>query len=490
MRPKGFLVAVEQKFNGDPKMFEANHHQIKATEGTNPFVPSVVSKPAISVIGLGYVGAVSMACLSDLGHEVVGIDIDVTKVERIAMGKSPIVEAELEELLTNGVNEALISATTDPVTGIAATDITFVSVGTPTAADGGCDTTYVSQAAVSIGRALALKDDYHVVVMRCSIPPGTTLDLMVPEIEKISGKKMGPDFGVCFNPEFLREGTAVADFRDPPKTVIGANDPRAAEVLAGVYRPVDDNVIITTIAVAEMVKYVDNVWHAAKVTFANEVGRLCKSLTIDSHDVMDIFVQDLKLNLSPYYLKPGFAFGGSCLPKEVRAVSHIAKERGIELPLVDSLVQSNNTQIALAHETIKAAAGDTKRIGFLGVTFKPGTDDLRESPTLELISWLMDEGYEVSIYDPHLRTDDRLMDQYAYVAHAKPHLKPVMESLAQHVCKSAWELAEQVDVLVATYRNDEFGAVIERYLGNCQVVDLVRIQKDVPDSPAYHGLCW
>jgi len=471
-------------------MFEATHNHSQSASDAKSFVPHVIPKPAISVIGLGYVGAVSMACLSDLGHEVIGIDIDVTKVERIAMGKSPIVEAGLEQLLTNGVENELISATTDPVTGIAATDITFVSVGTPTSADGGCDTTYVIQAAVSIGRALALKDKYHVVVMRCSIPPGTTLDLMVPEIERVSGKRMGPDFGVCFNPEFLREGTAVDDFHNPPKTVIGANDARAGEVLAGVYRPVDENVIVSTIAVAEMVKYVDNVWHAAKVTFANEVGRLCKSLTIDSHDVMDIFVQDTKLNLSPYYLKPGFAFGGSCLPKEVRAVSHIAKELGVELPLVDSLIQSNNTHIALANELVKAAAGDKKRIGILGVTFKPGTDDLRESPTLELISWLMDEGYDVAIYDPHLKTDDRLMDQYSYVAHAKPHLKPVMEALGKHVCKSAWELAEQVDVLVASYRNEEFLEVIDRHLGNCQVVDLARVLKVVPNSPSYHGLCW
>ena len=258
-------------------------------------------KPAISVIGLGYVGAVSVACLAGLGHRVVGCDIDQSKVDAIASGESPIHEADLGRMLSLGVAGELISATTDIADAVLTTDVTFLSVGTPTSEDGGCDYRCIVSAARSIGDALARKGGYHVVVMRCSIPPTTTLKVMVPEIEAASGKRMGVDFGVCFNPEFLREGTAIADFDAPPKTVIGASDDHTARIVADIYAPVDSAPILTTIEAAEMVKYVDNVWHATKVCFANEVGRLCKPLRIDSHEVMDIFVQDTKLNLSPYY---------------------------------------------------------------------------------------------------------------------------------------------------------------------------------------------
>ncbi len=270
-----------------------------------------VEKPAISVVGLGYVGAVSMACLSHLGFRMVGVDIAANKVDLINSGRSPIVENRLEDLLGEGVEGGLIAATDNLVTAVLQTDVTMISVGTPTANDGSCDLTFVRKASQEIGQAIAMKSSYHAVVLRCSVPPGTTLDVVAPEIEKASGKKLGPDFGVCFNPEFLREGVAVADFFAPPKTVVGASDDRAASTVSGIYEAVDKRVIFTSIAAAEMVKYVDNVWHATKVAFGNEVGRICKALDIDSHDVMDIFVQDKKLNLSPYYLKPGFAFGGS-----------------------------------------------------------------------------------------------------------------------------------------------------------------------------------
>ena len=293
----------------------------------------VASKPSVSIIGLGYVGAVSTACLASLGHRVVGIDIDPMKVASIALGRSPIHEKDLGKLLDRGVRDGLIEASTGAVAAIAETDITFVSVGTPTAEDGGCDNTAIIAAARAIGHALKGKDTFHTVVMRCSIPPGSTKNVMVPVIEAESGLIAGEDFGVCFNPEFLREGTAIADFRDPPKTVIGTDDPRTAAVMSELYAPVDAEPIVTSIEAAEMVKYVDNVWHATKVCFANEVGRLCKPMGVDSHDVMNIFVQDEKLNLSPYYLKPGFAYGGSCLPKEVRAVNYLAQKAGVSAPL-------------------------------------------------------------------------------------------------------------------------------------------------------------
>jgi len=344
-------------------------------------------KPAISVIGLGYVGAVSMACLSHLGFRMVGVDVNRDKVDSIKAGHAPIVEDQLGELLAQGVHARRIDATQNLVAAVLDTDVTFLSVGTPTAKDGGCDFTFVRQASRAIGQAIGMKSSYHVVVLRCSVPPGTTLDVVVPEIELASGKRLGPDFGVCFNPEFLREGVAVADFFAPPKTVVGASDLRAESTVSAIYETIDKNVIFTSIEAAEMVKYVDNVWHATKVAFGNEVGRLCKKLAIDSHDVMNIFVKDLKLNLSPYYLKPGFAFGGSCLPKEVRAVSHIAHGLGVAVPLIDSLMVTNKAHIAAAIDLLKSFSG--KRIGFLGVTFKPATDDLRESPTLEVMAALL-----------------------------------------------------------------------------------------------------
>ena len=306
------------------------------------------AKPSISVVGLGYVGAVSMACLAHLGFRMVGVDVSEEKVASIRKGRSPIVEERLGELLAEGVGDGRIDATRNLVAAVLATDVTFLSVGTPTAADGGCDFTFVRQASRAIGQALAMKDGYHVVVLRCSVPPGTTLDVVVPEVETASGKKLGRDFGVCFNPEFLREGVAVADFFAPPKTVVGASDAQAEATVSAIYGAIDDRVIFTSIEAAEMVKYVDNVWHATKVAFGNEVGRMCKRLGIDSHDVMNIFVRDLKLNLSPYYLKPGFAFGGSCLPKEVRAVSHIAREIGVSVPLFDSLMATNRAHVAEA----------------------------------------------------------------------------------------------------------------------------------------------
>ena len=330
--------------------------QINQSTATPAHLKLVSELPAISVIGLGYVGAVSVACLSSLGHRVVGCDIDPVKRAAVGSGKSPIHEAGLSDLLGGGVENQLISTTGDLKSAVLDTDVTFVSVGTPTKEGGGCDYSAIVSCALAIGEALALKDEYHIIVMRCSIPPGTTLKVMVPAIEAASGKKMGRDFGVCFNPEFLREGTAIEDFRAPPKTVIGASDDYTARVVAKIYGPVDEKPLLTAIEAAEMVKYVDNVWHATKVCFANEIGRICKPLDIDSHDVMDIFVQDQKLNLSPYYLKPGFAYGGSCLPKEVRAVAHLAGELDVDVPLIDSLAKSNETQIAEAIDMVREAA--------------------------------------------------------------------------------------------------------------------------------------
>lgn len=449
---------------------------------------SATTKPSISVVGLGYVGAVSMACLAHLGFRMVGVDVSFEKVRSIKEGRSPIVEARLDELLCEGVDTGLIEATQNLVAAVLETDVTFMSVGTPTSADGGCDFTYVRQASRAIGQALAMKSSYHVVVMRCSVPPGTTLDVVVPEIEKASGKTLGPDFGVCFNPEFLREGVAVADFFAPPKTVVGASDARAEAMVTAIYRSVDEKVIFCSIAAAEMVKYADNVWHAAKVAFGNEIGRICKALDIDSHEVMNIFVKDTKLNLSPYYLKPGFAFGGSCLPKEVRAVAHLAAGLGVNTPLVDSLTASNDAHVAQAVNLLARFHG--KRIGFLGVTFKPGTDDLRESPTLDLMALLDAGGATMQAYDPNLRFGPLLQGQIDYVRHAVPRQARLMDRLQDMTAAGADALVAWADVIVVSHATDEFRAAVARRRPNVHVLDLARLYKDLPEDGRYEGIAW
>jgi len=443
----------------------------------------IAVRPAVSVVGLGYVGAVSTACLAGLGHRVIGVDVDAVKVAAIAEGRSPIHEKDLGRLLSEGVAAGLISATGDLAQAVVDTDVTFVSVGTPTAADGGCDHRYIVAAARSIGEGLRRKGAFHVVVMRCSIPPGSTLGVMVPEIEATSGLKAGVDFGVCFNPEFLREGVAVADFHAPPKTVIGVTDAATADLMSRLYAAVDQNPLITSIEVAEMVKYVDNVWHATKVTFANEVGRLCKPLDVDSHEVMEIFVRDTKLNLSPYYLKPGFAYGGSCLPKEVRAVTHIAGKLGLDLPLIAALDRSNATHIAEAARMVKATGA--RKVAVLGLAFKPGTDDLRESPILEVMAELLEAGIEIVAHDPAITADTRIEAQLAYVAHASRGLGQLATGLRGMLTVSAADAVQGADAVIITHAHPTYRALAATT--DKPVIDVARLYPSRADQPA--NLC-
>jgi len=445
-------------------------------------------KASVSVIGMGYVGAVSLACLSQLGHRVVGADIDQRKVDTIGWGQSPIVEDQLGELLTDGVAYNLLTTTTDVKKAVQETDVTFVSVGTPTNEDGGCDTRAITAVARTIGEAIAEKDGFHVVVLRCSVPPGTTLNLMGPEIEAASGKKAGRDFGLCFNPEFLREGTAVKDFRAPPKTVIGASDLKTAKIISEIYEPVDRNIITTSIEVAELVKYVDNVWHATKVCFANEVGRLCKPMGIDSHAVMDIFVQDTKLNLSPYYLKPGFAFGGSCLPKEVRAVTHLADKLNIDLPMMNALIPSNEEHIVQAIEMVRNTK--PKKVAVMGVAFKPGTDDLRESPILEVMDQLIRDGVEVVAWDPAIVPGPQLAEQFNYIRHAAPHLEHLVNKLPEILQDTPDLAANGADTLVIAQKHETTRDLLDQYRSEAKIVDLVRVFASAPSCPHYAGIGW
>ena len=447
----------------------------------------IEEKPAISVVGLGYVGAVSTACLSSLGHKVVGVDIDDKKVQQIGAGQSPIHEKDLGRLLSEGVEAGLVSASTDLAQAVKVTDVTFVSVGTPTSEDGGCDYRYIEAAARSMGEGLAAKDDFHVFVMRCSIPPGTTMRVMTPILESVSGKKLGVDFGVAFNPEFLREGVAVEDFYAPPKTVIGATCARSGNILKQIYLPVDANPIVTSIETAEMVKYVDNVWHATKVCFANEVGRLSKSQGVDSHEVMEVFCQDQKLNLSPYYLKPGFAYGGSCLPKEVRAVAHIGKNAGISLPLIENLTVSNAVHIDQATDMVRKTGA--KRVAVLGLAFKPGTDDLRESPILEVIASLREDGVEVVAHDPAITTRTEVAGQLAYVKHGSPGLAKLADELPTLIADDIETALENADAIIVTQKNDAYRTVVE-HAGDTPVIDVVRIAEEAQPAQAYEGIGW
>jgi GDP-mannose 6-dehydrogenase len=457
----------------------------------NAVIASVPARgmPVVSVIGLGYVGVVSVGCLSARGFSVAGADLDVAKVTAVAEGRSPIVERGLEALLTEGVKLGRISASVDVVAAVAASDVTLLSVGTPTSADGGCDLTYVRAASRSIGVAIKSKSGHHCVILRCSVPPGTTLDVAVPEIEAASGKKLGVDFGICFSPEFLREGSAVADFADPPKVVIAASDKRTEMMARRVLSLPGQRVLITSMAAAETLKYVDNVWHATKVVFANEVGRFCKSLDVDSHEVMRLFVEDTKLNLSPYYLKPGFAFGGSCLPKEVRAAMHIGARNGLQLPLIDSLLASNEQQIAEAHALIAKIGGQC--VGMLGLAFKPGTDDLRESPMVELLARLVADGRTVHVADPSLAMGPRLSAQIGYIRKANPALAPALDAIeGGRVLQSMATVLQTSDVIVVAHATEAFRQAVQARRRGLHVIDLARLFADVPDQDTYHGLSW
>lgn len=460
------------------------------TRGAELVTPVALEKAKISVVGLGYVGAVSTACLASLGHLVIGVDIDRDKVEQISAGMSPIHEKNLGARLSEGVARNLITATDDLGAAVRETDVTFISVGTPTASNGGCDYSAIEQAARSMAVGLAQKTEFHVFAMRCSIPPGTTMNVMAPILEKMSGKVAGRDFGICFNPEFLREGVAIDDFHNPPKTVIGTTDFRTAAIMRRIFAPVDPSPIMTTIDAAEMVKYVDNVWHATKVCFANEVGRLCKSIGIDSHDVMGIFTQDQKLNLSPYYLKPGFAYGGSCLPKEVRAVQHMAQQMGVSLPLIANLDRSNREQIAEAVRMVRATGA--KRVGILGLAFKPGTDDLRESPILQVMATLLDDGVEVIAHDIAVNRDTPLVGLQPYVRDIHDHrsgLGRLACELPEMLRDSADLLVTEVDAVIVCHNNETYRRAVEG-AQDIAVIDVVRLYETAPEDVQINGIGW
>lgn len=445
------------------------------------FHPNLRVEMKISVFGLGYVGAVSAGCLANDGHRVIGVDPNTTKVNLINSGKTPIIEKDIGKIIQASAEQGRLSATTDSLEAVNETEISLVCVGTPSNYNGSLDLRYVRLVCEEIGAAIRDKSEFHTVVLRSTMLPGTMRDLVIPTLEGSSGKTAGKDFGVCNNPEFLREGTAVYDYYHPPKTVIGETDPAAGDKLAELYKNLDAPLIRTSVETAEMVKYVDNVWHALKVGFANEIGNICKPLGIDGHKVMDIFCQDTKLNLSPYYLKPGFAFGGSCLPKDVRALTYKAKSMDLDLPILQGILPSNERQVDKGIQMVMRQEG--KKVAILGMSFKAGTDDLRESPIVELIERLLGKGYELSIYDRNVRMAALTGANKDFILNKIPHISRLMvDSLDKAV--------EGADSIVIGNGDPEFRDVPGRVAGKQAVIDLVRIDDSLRSGERYDGICW
>ncbi len=436
----------------------------------------------VSVFGLGYVGSVSAASFAGDGHDVVGVDVNPGKVASLNEGRSPIVEKGLDELIADTVAAGRLRATTSTAEAVEATDLSLICVGTPSRRNGSLDLTYLQRVCEQIGEALRDKEAYHVVVVRSTVLPGTTHEVVIPALESASGKKYGTGFGVTVNPEFLREGTAIHDFRNPPLTLVGHNYRTDAEPTEMLYRSVEAPLVSTSIRTAEMIKYASNTWHALKVCFANEIGNLCKRLDIDSHDVMDIFCRDEKLNLSSYYMKPGFAFGGSCLPKDVRALQYRAKEVDLDLPVIQSILGSNQLQIQHAIDMVVETG--RKKVGLLGFSFKAGTDDLRESPIVILAESLLGKGYQLCIYDRNVSLARLVGANKEYINTQIPHLSSLL-------CETIDEVLEKSDVIVVGNGAPEFADALKRTRPDQAVIDLFRARVDRQEIPGqYTGICW
>lgn len=435
----------------------------------------------LSIFGLGYVGSVSAALFADAGHRVLGVDPNPDKVDPINQGRPPVIEPGLSELVGKAVDSGRLTATIDGRAAVLDSELSIVCVGTPSHGNGSLDLTYLRRVCREIGEVLAGKAAYHVVVIRSTMLPGTMDQVVIPTLEEHSGKRAGADFGVCVNPEFLREGSAVHDFLHPPKTVIGESDPRAGEQLARLYAGLDAPLIRCPVPVAEMVKYADNSWHAVKVAFGNEIGVICKGLGIDSHRVMEIFCRDTKLNLSPYYLKPGFAFGGSCLPKDLRALTYRAREMDLELPLLQSVLPSNARHLQRGLDLILSRG--RRRIGILGFSFKAGTDDLRESPMVEVIEHLLGKGREVRIFDRNVQVAALTGANREFILKVIPHIARLMVA-------DIAEVVEHAEVVVIGNGDPAFRSVLEMLRPDQELVDFVRLTEPPPERDGYHGICW
>lgn len=435
----------------------------------------------VSVFGLGYVGTVSAGCLANDGHEVVGVDPIRMKVDLINDGRTPIIEAQIGDIIAANVKSGRLRAVVDAEEAIHATDLSFVCVGTPSQANGNLDLRFIRRICEQIGNALRKKSSKHTVIVRSTVLPGTMRDIVIPILEESSQKRAGVDFGVCHNPEFLREGSAVRDFYAPPKTVIGELDQASGGLLAQLYEKLSAPLIRTSIETAEMVKYVDNCWHALKIGFANEIGNISKAFQIDAHDVMNIFCQDEKLNISSAYLLPGFAFGGSCLPKDLRALTYKAKTADLQLPILGSILASNEMQISRGVQLIMEKGH--RKIGVLGFSFKAGTDDLRESPMIEVIERLLGKGYELCIYDKNVNIASLVGANRDFILNRIPHISRLMVETVGHVLDFA-------ETIVIGNRDPDFSSVPEMVHDGQSIVDFARITDRRSNNGKYDGICW
>ena len=436
----------------------------------------------ISVFGLGYVGCVSAACLASRGHEVIGVDVNPVKVDLVSGGKAPVVEERIGELTAEVVASGALRATSDVAEAIAGTDVSLICVGTPSEPNGSLSTTFLERVTEEIGKELATKASRHTVVFRSTMLPGTCLELLVPILEKSSGRTAGVDFGVAMNPEFLREGTSVKDFFAPPKTVIGEIDAATGDIVAELYEGLPGDVFRVPIPVAEMAKYADNAFHGLKIGFANELGAICRALGLDSHRVMDVFLADRKLNISSAYLRPGFAFGGSCLPKDLRGLVYAAHRADVSVPILSHVLPSNDEHLRRAFELV--ARTGKRKVGLFGLSFKPGTDDLRESPLVELAERLLGKGYDLKIYDANVSLSRLMGANREYIESRLPHLGQLLASSVEEVLEHAEVcLVGSTDAAVLDALPHADGPVL---------IDLVRL----PDAEkrraeqGYVGLAW
>jgi GDP-mannose 6-dehydrogenase len=435
----------------------------------------------ISIFGLGYVGVVSAACLAAEGHKVIGVDINQAKVDLINKGIPPIVERDLAEILEQANKKGLLYAVCDAGEAIDNSDVSIICVGTPSRQNQSLDTKNLENVCRQIGGCLRHKEKSHTLIFKSTMLPGTMRHTVIPIIEECSEKKHNTDFFAVFNPEFLRESSAIYDFYNPSKTVVGADSEEIADKVLAIYKNLPGVKIKTDIEAAEMVKYVDNSFHALKVTFANEIGLLCKSMGMDSHRVMDIFIQDTKLNISSAYLKPGFAFGGSCLPKDLRAINYLAKKANVETPLLNSIMQSNHVQILNVIK--KIISFKKKKIGIAGLSFKAGTDDLRESPMVEMMETLLEKGYDIKIYDKSVSISGLFGVNREYINNRIPQISYLMVDTLD-------ELLKDREVIVIGNCDEEFRKLFTNCRDDQIIYDLVRLGDDMNERENYEGMCW